>query len=66
MNNLLKEIIMLFVTIVLSNVLVEFAAEEKGNFLTEPFKFFGIAFILSIIGGFILNWMKNRTETKEK
>ena len=59
MNNLLKEILTLFVVVVLSNVLVELGEEEK-KFLVKPVRFFGGAIILSIIGGFFMNWMKNR------
>ena len=64
MNNLLKEIIILFFIVVFSNVLVELGEEEK-NFMVKPIRFFGTALIVSIAGGFIINWLKNRTKEKE-
>lgn len=52
MNKLLREILTLFIVVVLSNILVEFI-DKKEFHLENPVKFFCIALIVSIIGGFI-------------
>ncbi|MFT4535641.1 MAG: glycerol uptake facilitator-like aquaporin [Saprospiraceae bacterium] len=58
MNNLLKEIMVLFIIIVFSNVLVSFAGCK--DVLANPIRFFGAAIVISIIGGFVTKWIKFR------
>ena len=53
MNKLVREILILFVIIVFANMMSEIGEEQK-IYLTKPLKFFGGAFISSIIGGFIM------------
>jgi Cu/Ag efflux pump CusA len=52
MNRLLKEIVFMFLLIVFSNMITEIGEEQKV-YLTKPLKFFGGAFVLSIIGGYL-------------
>tara|TARA_R110000737_G_scaffold303303_1_gene310487 strand:+ start:987 stop:1187 length:201 start_codon:yes stop_codon:yes gene_type:complete len=59
MNNLLKEITILFIIIVFSNVLVTFVGCK--DVMANPIRFFGVAIVISIIGGFVTKWIKNRT-----
>ena len=63
MNSLLKESLIFFVAIVLSNILVDIGHEEKG-FLVRPFRFFGSALILSFLGGLLMHKMS--THGKEE
>jgi hypothetical protein len=64
MSSLIKEIIINFVIIVFANVIVELGDEEK-NFLVNPVGFFGAALIVSIIGGYITNLIKNRSKASQ-
>ncbi len=65
MSNLIKEIISIFVIIVIVNVIIEFGVEEK-SFFAKQIRFFGVAIIMSIIGGLILNWWKSSPKEKRK
>ena len=64
MSSLIKEIITLFIIIIFSNVIVELGEDEK-IFMVKPFRFFGTALILSIIGGFIINRIHNSIKEKK-
>lgn len=59
MKNYFKEVIVLFLIVVFSNVLVEIGEEEK-NYMVRPLRFFGAAIVLSLIGGYVINWINNR------
>ena len=62
MNKILQEIIFLFVVIIFSNILVDYAlgGDQPLIFMDKPFLFFGISIIMSIIGGSFIYWVKNR------
>jgi hypothetical protein len=64
MKQIIKEILLLFILVIFSNIIVEFIAE--GTILIKnPIKFFGVALGVSIIGGFITHWVKSKQNTPE-
>lgn len=64
MNPLLREIILVFVIIVFSNVIVDIRKEQKA-YLVNPIRFFSSAIILSVIGGYVINWIHRNSKVKE-
>ena len=65
MSNLLKRVFTIFMTIVFVQIAFEVGEEEK-SFIVSPFKFFGIAFVLSIVSGLISHWIdKRKKEAKD-
>lgn len=64
MNRTIKDIIFLFVIIIFSNSIGELMTDSDLSLLKNPFKFLGIAVLLSIIGGIILNWVKKYSKNK--
>ncbi len=65
MSNLIKEIISIFVILVIVQVILEFGVEEK-SFFAKQIRFFGVAIIMSIVGGLILHWWKSSPKEKKK
>jgi len=64
MKALLKEILFIFCIVVFANIIVDLGEEEQ-RFLVKPVKFFGLAVLLSTVGGLLMYWIKNRkSETK--
>jgi len=53
MKRLIVQIVRVFLIVVFSNLIVDWA-DRDGQFLEEPLKFFGVAVVMSIIGGFLL------------
>ena len=68
MSSLLKEIIAMFFIIIFSNTLVDLGSGEKElKIMINPIKTIGITLIISILGGYILNWVNiNAGITKSK
>jgi hypothetical protein len=52
MKKIIKEILILFIIIVLTNMLIEIGDEQK-SYLTKPLRFFGSAVVISIIAGYV-------------
>ena len=57
MNNVRKEILRLFLLVVSVNLVVEWGV-EGSHFAIRPIRFFGGAVIVSIIGGYLIHWVK--------
>lgn len=65
MRNLIKEIISIFVIIVIVHLILELGEEQK-SFFDKQVRFFGVAIIMSIIGGFLVSWWKSNSTEKKK
>ncbi len=65
MSNLIKEIISIFVIVVIVQVILEFGVEEK-SFFSKQIRFFGVSIIMSIIGGLILHWWHSSSPKEKK
>jgi hypothetical protein len=50
---------------VIVQVILEFGVEGK-SFFAKQIRFFGVAIIMSIIGGLILHWWKSSPKEKKK
>jgi len=65
MSNLIKEIISIFVIVVIVHVILELGVEEK-SFFAKQIRFFGVSIIMSIIGGLTLHWWNSSPKEKKK
>lgn len=54
MNSVIREIIVMFLIIVATNILLEIGEAEK-SYLTRPIRFWGGSVIISIVGGYFIN-----------
>lgn len=61
MRSLIIQIVSVFLIIVFSNLIVDWA-DQDGQFLEEPLKFFGVAIVMSIVGGVLLDRINKRTK----
>lgn len=63
LKKIIRETAWLFAVIVLSNMFVDWADKDTSNrFLEQPLKMLGIALVLSLIGGAVMVWIKNKSE----
>lgn len=57
----IRETALLAAIIILSNAFVDWADKETPNrFLEQPVKMFGLALLLSAIGGVFMVWLKDK------
>jgi len=54
----------MFIVVVISNLIVDIGEEEK-TYLTKPIRFFSGAILVSVIGGYGMNWINNYSKRKQ-
>lgn len=64
MKEIFKEFLFVFTIVVFVNIILDLG-EEEFRFFAKPVKFFGLAILLSVIGGSIVHWIKNRESRKK-
>jgi hypothetical protein len=68
-KKLFGEILQIFIIVVVSNMLVDIADNQK-KFLPDPVKFFGLALAMSIVGGIVAYrakiYFEKEAESKRK